>query len=588
MTSLRRAAFTAAFLVSAGPLWCGASPRVSAEASQAAPPAPQPPLQLSRDWKRLPSTHFTIVGNSAAKDMAQLAVQLETFVAVLQQMLPGLDLASPVPTYVVALKDRDAYNAFQVRNARGKRVKLVAGYFSAGPDAVFMVMPWGGKDDGALRVVLHEFTHFASTRNVSALPAWISEGIAEFYSTFHIDEARNVAVVGEPPRDRLPWLYLIPLMPLDRLTGAPSASVFAADEKSIGLFYAQSWALVHYFFAGNRGARTKQIGVYVRALAAGAPRDAAFTKAFGGTYEQLYKELFEYIKASQYPYLRLKPTIPGGTVPDASKVEAMPEGEAAALQAAIYARIGAPREAALAFTRAQAQPPSGLAARIALDRVRVSLSITADAAARYDQLVAMTREAAGPDPLDAPTQFHLALAALLAGREQESDAALAEAYRLLPSGEVYIRRAYMAFALGRDEMTARDVRAFFKTPAWWRSEQAPYVAFLGALALRRLGQSPDEARGLIDQAAPWVVAGTWTARLMDYMKGSIPAAAILDAADDNDERTEARTYVGFDDALGGRRDAAIAHFRWVRDKGSRNFVEYPLAVAELERLEKAR
>jgi lipoprotein NlpI len=357
-----------------------------------------------------------------------------------------------------------------------------------------MVMPWSGKDDGALRVVLHEFTHFASTRNLSVLPAWVSEGIAEFYSTFHIDEARGVAVVGEPPRDRLPWLYLIPLMPLDVLTAAPSAS----------------------------------------------------------------------------------------------KVDAMPEGEAAALQAAIYARIGARREAEVAYARAQAQPPSDLKARIALDRVRVGLSITADAAARYDQLVAMTREAAGEAPLDAPTQFHLALAALLAGREDESDAALAEADRLLPSAEIYRRRAYMAFALGRDAVTARDVRAFFKAPAWWRSEQAAYVSFLGALALRRLRQPEAEARGLLDQAAPRVDAGTWTARLMDYMKGSIPAAAILDAADDNDERTEARTYVGFDDALGGRRESAIAHFRWVRDKGSRNFVEYPLAVAELERLEKAR
>jgi lipoprotein NlpI len=71
------------------------------------------------------------------------------------------------------------------------------------------------------------------------------------------------------------------------------------------------------------------------------------------------------------------------------------------------------------------------------------------------------------------------------------------------------------------------------------------------------------------------------------MSGKMPAAALLAAASDDGERTEAHTYIGFDDALAGRRDSAIAHFRWVKDKGSRNFVEFPIAAAELKRLEKA-
>jgi tetratricopeptide (TPR) repeat protein len=517
--------------------------------------------------------------------MAQLAVELETFLTVLQQMTPSLKVASSVPTYVVALKDRDAYNAFQLRNAKGKREKLVAGYFSPGPDGIFMVMPWGGSDDESLRVVLHEFTHYLASRNVSALPLWIAEGVAEFYATFHIDKERSLAVVGEPPRDRLPWLYVIPLMPLDRLTSIARPSELSSDPQDLGLFYSQSWALVHYLFVGNRGARTKQIGAYVRALAGGAAPQVAFTSAFGGTYEQLHKELFDYIKDSRFPYLRLKPATTGGLVPDASRVDAMPEGEAAALQAAIYLRIGAADEAEAAFARAQSQPPSGVQARIALDRVRVQLGLAADAGAKYDELVAMTRAAAAK-PLDASMHFHLSLAALIAGREEESDAALGEALRLLPDLSARRQHAYMAFALGRDAATARDVRAFFEAPGSWRSDFAPCMAFLGALALRRLHQ-PDEAAGLLDKAGPSVGPGTWTMRVLDYMRGAISAAVLLDAADTDDERTEAHTYVGFDDALAGRRDWAIKHFRWVLDKGSRNHVEYPIAVAELKRLERA-
>ena len=40
-------------------------------------------------------------------------------------------------------------------------------------------------------------------------------------------------------------------------------------------------------------------------------------------------------------------------------------------------------------------------------------------------------------------------------------------------------------------------------------------------------------------------------------------------------------------ALKGKKDAAIAHFRWVKEHGNQSFTEYAIAVAELERLEKA-
>jgi len=112
------------------------------------------------------------------------------------------------------------------------------------------------------------------------------------------------------------------------------------------------------------------------------------------------------------------------------------------------------------------------------------------------------------------------------------------------------------------------------------------VSFLGALACRRLKQD-DEAARLLAKAGTVAAAGTWTAKVLDYLQGKTAAAAFLASASNDGERTEAHTYVGFDDVLAGRRAEAIAHFRWVKDKGSRNYVEYPMAVAELARLEGA-
>jgi hypothetical protein len=460
---------------------------------------------------------------------------------------------------------------------------MVAGYYSPGPDGNFMVMPWAAKDRGALRIVIHEFTHDLLGRQLTVLPAWISEGVAEFYSTFRVDRESNQIVVGEPPRDRLPALYLIPLMPLGQLTSTVDPMRYQ-DERTRGMFYAQSWALVHYLFAGNQGARTRQIGTYVRLLSGGDFPANAFKTAFGGTHEELYKELLNYIKGSRFPYLRMRPGTAGGLVADVSRVEAMPDGDAAALRAAIYLRAGATREAEVAYVGAQARPPTSLRGRIALDWVRVRLGVTLDAAARYEALVAMTKEAAAGASFDTATYLHLSLAALCAGRDSESDASLAEAYRQYPSSVIYSRRASLAFTLGRDDVTVRDVAAFFASRDARSNEIAPNLAFMGAVAARRLNR-PEEAAGMLDKVASWLPPFSWTTRMLLYMRHAIPQSEILGAADTDDQRTEARTYAGFDDALAGKRETAIRHLQWVQEKGNRYSLEYQMAVAELKRLQ---
>lgn len=56
-------------------------------------------------------------------------------------------------------------------------------------------------------------------------------------------------------------------------------------------------------------------------------------------------------------------------------------------------------------------------------------------------------------------------------------------------------------------------------------------------------------------------------------------------ADDDGQRTEAHAYVGIRAALAGRRDEAIVHLQWVKERGNRDYVEHRLAVRELSRLQ---
>ena len=47
---------------------------------------------------------------------------------------------------------------------------------------------------------------------------------------------------------------------------------------------------------------------------------------------------------------------------------------------------------------------------------------------------------------------------------------------------------------------------------------------------------------------------------------------------------EAHTYIGFKQSIAGRADEALAHFRWVAERGAKNYTEYELAKNELNRL----
>jgi hypothetical protein len=57
-------------------------------------------------------------------------------------------------------------------------------------------------------------------------------------------------------------------------------------------------------------------------------------------------------------------------------------------------------------------------------------------------------------------------------------------------------------------------------------------------------------------------------------------------ADNDDERTQVRCYLGLDHLLKGRKKEALAHFRWVKEDGNSSYPEHANAVGEPDRLER--
>lgn len=95
---------------------------------------------------------------------------------------------------------------------------------------------------------------------------------------------------------------------------------------------------------------------------------------------------------------------------------------------------------------------------------------------------------------------------------------------------------------------------------------------------------PRDARGRTQSSA--VRPASWQATVTQFLQGRLAAEAFLTRADDNGQKTEAHFYAGVQAALANRRDEALQHFRWVKEHGSRTYIEYGFAVSELKRLER--
>jgi hypothetical protein len=168
-------------------------------------------------------------------------------------------------------------------------------------------------------MVYHEYLHYFLHANFPPQPLWYDEGLAEFYSTFRSTE--NEARTGIVIDDHVRFLLDTKLMPLDQLLAVDRDSPEYNDDSKKTLFYAESWALVHYLMRG-KPERAPQLGRYLLLVQNGRPRDAAFREAFQTDTAALLAELAAYLRSSRFFYNRL--TFSELTVPDEVHVEPMP------------------------------------------------------------------------------------------------------------------------------------------------------------------------------------------------------------------------------------------------------------------------
>jgi tetratricopeptide (TPR) repeat protein len=250
-------------------------------------------------WTSVRSRNFFLIGNASDKDIRQVATRLEQFRDVFTRLFPNVEFNSPVPTTVVVFKSDGSYKPFKpVVNGK---VSDVAGYFQPGDDVNYITLTTEKRSEDPYATIYHEYVHLLVDNNIgrTAAPPWFNEGLAEYYSALDIDDARKVHL-GNLINNHLLLLRQQEMFPLKALFDVDYHSLHRNNHAVKGLFYAQSWALVHYLILGNDGQRLTQLGRFLSLRSKDVPTEKAFQEAFQTDFAGMEKELKKYVEGHSF------------------------------------------------------------------------------------------------------------------------------------------------------------------------------------------------------------------------------------------------------------------------------------------------
>jgi tetratricopeptide (TPR) repeat protein len=259
------------------------------------------PLFAADKWLSIHTKNFFLAGNASESDIRRVGRTLEEFRSAIAMVFPKMEQASSIPTTIFVFKNDESFKPYKPLY-KGQPSNLVA-FFQPGEDVNYIALPATVQSPN---VVLHEYVHFLLRENIGGLPLWISEGLAESYSTFELAK-QNEFTLGRAPEQHVTTLSTPQqFIPIKRLLQVGENSPEYNEESKQGMFYAESWAMVHYLVFGADSKRRNQFSDLLSLMGKGATFEDAFGEAFQTDYGTLEEEVRDYIrKRSSWPMMKV-------------------------------------------------------------------------------------------------------------------------------------------------------------------------------------------------------------------------------------------------------------------------------------------
>lgn len=298
-------AFALAAALGAASLGCVAKPPLTSPASGGAA------------WSELRSDHFVLYTDREAGEARAALAEYESIHDVFTNVVLSGDLGDPVPIQII-LFDREV--DYQSIAPRGSQAFFMP-RLPHDPEPLPTLVLWGDLVESRRRTFQHELAHHVFHRVLGPAPAWLHEGLAEYYETMQIEDG---AVILGAPQVKYgffrgsTWAFtdkgsytqaMIPISQMSRASELISMNRETFYERNHEgeptreetrrriTHYAGSWALVHML--NHTPGYSDAYAEFLSLLTAGKGYEEALSKGLGGLVETANDDLLAYLTAPE-------------------------------------------------------------------------------------------------------------------------------------------------------------------------------------------------------------------------------------------------------------------------------------------------
>lgn len=233
----------------------------------------------NQGWIEVRSPHFVVSSNASEREARRIADQFEQIRALFHTAFPHLRVNPAQPVLILAAKNENTMKMLLPEDWEAKGHVHPAGLYQEGEDKHYVLLQMDSSGDHPFHALYHEYTHALLHLNFASLPLWLDEGLAEFYGNSRLGEKESQ--VGTIDREHLYILREHKLLPIETLLTVEHNSSYYNEADPASVFYAESWAVVHYLMLDPEAQKQELLKKFVAAWEQGGTQIEAAQKAFG-------------------------------------------------------------------------------------------------------------------------------------------------------------------------------------------------------------------------------------------------------------------------------------------------------------------
>lgn len=304
-------------------------------------------------WIEVTTPNFKIVSNAGEGQARKIAGQFEQFREMFHNAFPKFRVDLGRPLLIFAVKNEDTLKILLPGYWEVKGRVHPAGIFVPGETQHFVAVRMDIAGDNPYEVVYHEYTHAIMNVNVQSLPVWLGEGLAEYFGASVIHEKE--VDIGRLSAPLLLEMQRGRLIPVDELMLADAHSPYYNEQNRASMFYAESWAIVHYLMLDPEARKRQLLSKFLAAWEASGDQVQAAQQTFGDL-KKFANSMEAYVRQPSFYYAKVSTSAHS----DAKNYTVRPlsPAEVSAEESLFFIQTGRRKEAVAAAAEAVASDPN--------------------------------------------------------------------------------------------------------------------------------------------------------------------------------------------------------------------------------------